>query len=89
MPPFTSWFVFVWFHLYPDRGFGLVFWRQGLPEEQLEYSGRDAGVDFGHWHPGVAHLQLWHQDPGHAQGTETAEDAEAAAVSVVPEDIKM
>lgn len=66
-----------------------MFRRQGLPEEQLEYSGRDAGVDFSHWHPGVAHLQLWHQDPGHAPGTEAAEDAEAATVSAVPEDTKM
>lgn len=30
----------------PDRSHGLVFWGQGLPEEQLEHSGRDAGDDF-------------------------------------------
>lgn len=89
MPPFIPWFVFVWSYLYPDCGFGLVFRRQGLPKEQLEHSGWDAGVDLGHWHPGVAHLQHGHQDPGHAQGTEAAEDTEATAVSVVLGDIEM
>lgn len=66
-----------------------MFRGQGLPAEQLEHSGRDAGVDFSHRHPGVAHFQFWYKDPGHAQGTEAAEDAEATAVSVVPGDIEI
>lgn len=55
-----------------DRSFGLVFRGQGLPEEQLEHSGWDAGDDFCDWHPGVSHLQLGYQDPGHAQSAEAA-----------------
>lgn len=88
LPPLTP-SVYFWSCLCPDRGFGLVFWRQGLPKKQLEHPGRDAGVDFGHRHPGVAHLQLRHQDPGHAQGLEAAEDAKAAAVSELPGDVIM
>lgn len=78
--------VLFWSHLCPDCGFGMVFWGQGLLEEQLEHSGWDAGVNLGHRHPGFAHLQLRHKDPGHAQGSEAAEDAQASAVSVAPRD---
>lgn len=73
----------------PDRGFGLFFRGQGLPEEQLEHSGRDAGDDFCNWHPGVAYLQLGNQDPGHAQSAEAAEDPEASAVSASLRDDEM
>lgn len=89
LAPVTPSLVYFWSHLCLDRGFGLVFRGQGLPEEQLEHSRRNAGVDFSHWHPGVSHLELRHQDPGHAQSPEAAEDAEAAAVSVLPRDVKM
>lgn len=89
LAPVTPSLVYFWSHLCLDRGFGLVFRGQGLPEEQLEHSRRNAGVDFSHWHPGVSHLELRHQDPGHAQSPEAAEDAEAAAVSVLPGDVKM
>lgn len=70
----------------PDRSFGLVFRRKGLPEEQLEHSGRDVGDDFCYRHPGVSHLQLWYQDPGHAQSAEASQDPEAATVSGSPRD---
>ena len=69
-----------------DRSSGLVFGGKGLPEEQLEHSGRDVGDDFCHRHPGVPHLQFGNQDPGHAQGPEAAEDPEAATVSGSPRD---
>lgn len=68
-------------HLCPDRSVGLVLRGQGVSEEQLEPSGRDAGDDFCHRHPGLPHLQLGHQDPGYAQSAEAAEDPAAAAVS--------
>lgn len=61
-------------NLCPDRSSGLVFWGQGLPEEQLEHSGRDAGDDFCYWHPCVSHLQLGDQDSGHAESAEAAKD---------------
>lgn len=69
-----------------DHSFGLVFRGKDLPEEQLEHSGRDVGDDFCHRHPGVPHLQLRYQDPGHAQSPEAAEDAEAATVRGSPRD---
>lgn len=72
-----------------DHSFGLVFRGKGLPEEQLEYSGRDVGDDFSHRHPGVPHLQLRYQDPGHAQSPEAAEDPEAATVSGSPRDVNI
>lgn len=65
----------------PDRCLGLVFWRQIVFKEQLEHPGRNVGDDFRHWHPGVAHFQLWHQDSGYAAGTEAAEDPETTEVS--------
>lgn len=64
----------------PDRSHGLVFWGQGVPEEQLEHSGRDAGDDLCHRHSGVSHLQLGNENPGHAEGAEASEDPEAATV---------
>lgn len=76
-------------HLFPDRSFGLVFWGQGLPEEQLEHSGWDVGDDLCYRHPRVSHLQLWYQDPGHAQSAEAAEDPEATTVSGSPGDAEI
>lgn len=68
----------------PDRGVGLVFWGEGLPEEQLEHPGRDAGDDLGYRHPGVSHLKLRYQDPGHAPSAAAAEDSQTPAVSASP-----
>lgn len=66
--------------VFADHRAGLVLRGQGVPEEQLEHPGRDAGDDLRHRHPGVAHLQLGHQNPGDAAGAEAAEDPEAATV---------
>lgn len=68
-------------YLCPDCSSGLVFWEQGLSEEQLEHSGWDVSDDLCYRHPGVSHLQFRYQDSGHAQSAETAEDPEAATVS--------
>lgn len=62
----------------------MVFWGEGLPEEQLEHPGRDAGDDLGYRHPGVSHLKLRYQDPGHAASAAAAEDSQTPAVSVSP-----
>ena len=63
-----------------------MFREQGLPAEQLEHSGRDAGDDLCYRHPGVSPLQFWYQDPGHAPSAEAAEDPEAPTVSGSPRD---
>lgn len=67
----------------PDCGSGLVFGEQVLPEEQLEHSGWDAGVDLCYRHSGFSPLQFWYQDPGHAQSAAAAEDPEASTVSSI------
>lgn len=76
-------------NLCPDRSHGLVFWGQGVPEEQLEHFGWDAGDDLCYWHSCVSHLQLGDQDPGHAESAEAAEDPEATTVSGSPRDVEM
>lgn len=75
--------------LCPDRSFGLVFWGQGLSEEQLEHSGWDVGDDFYYSHPVVFHLQEGYRYSGHVQCAEAAEDPQAATVSGSPRDTEI
>lgn len=75
--------------LCPDRSHGVVLWGKGLSEEHLEHSGRDAGDDFCYRHPGVSHLELGYQDPGHAPSAEAAENSEASTVSSSPRGVKI
>lgn len=62
-------------------GTRLVFWGESLLEKQLERAGWGAGSHLGHRHPGLDGVRQRHEDPGDAEGSETAEDVAALKVS--------
>lgn len=58
-----------------------MFWGESLLEEQLECAGWGAGAHLCHRHPGLDGVRQRHENPGHAAGSEAAEDTAALEVS--------